>query len=163
MRFPVLDQIRKAITELGISAEEWEHTVLLTTSDAIKEADRPGAIHTKTIALKDKSGVICVVTTSAHRRIDFKRAQSAAEVGRTSMADEEVVAERLGVDRGALAPFGYLPEIRCVIDSDITSTGKEVLISPGRNTTTIALRSEDFEQLARYFTCILAPVGVGPN
>ena len=94
---------------LGIAAKTYDHVPVFTVaeSQAIKE-EIPGG-HSKNLFVKDKKGRIFLIVAHAETRIDLKRLHEAIGAsGRLSFGSADLLREVLGVEPGAVTPFGLI-------------------------------------------------------
>jgi Ala-tRNA(Pro) deacylase len=106
------DELFAALDRLGIAHPTVTHPPLFTVeqSQALRGTIAGG--HTKNLFLKDKKGALFLVTAledaaielkSLHRRLDAS--------GRFSFGPADLMREVLGVEPGAVTPFGAINDI----------------------------------------------------
>jgi Ala-tRNA(Pro) deacylase len=94
---------------LGIAAKTYDHVPVFTVaeSQAIK-GTIPGG-HSKNLFVKDKKGRIFLIVAHAETRIDLKRLhETIGASGRLSFGSADLLREVLGVEPGAVTPFGLI-------------------------------------------------------
>jgi Ala-tRNA(Pro) deacylase len=94
---------------LGIATRTYDHIPVFTVveSQAIKE-EIPGG-HSKNLFVKDKKGRIFLIVAHAATQIDLKRLHEAIGAsGRLSFGSADLLREVLGVEPGAVTPFGLI-------------------------------------------------------
>jgi Ala-tRNA(Pro) deacylase len=97
------------LERLGVAARTYDHVPVFTVaeSQAIKE-EIPGG-HSKNLFVKDKKGRLFLIVAEAHTSIDLKRLHEAIGAsGRLSFGSAELLREVLGVEPGAVTPFGLI-------------------------------------------------------
>jgi Ala-tRNA(Pro) deacylase len=94
---------------LGVAAKTYDHVPVFTVaeSQAIKQGI-PGG-HSKNLFVKDKKSRIFLIVAHAETRIDLKRLHEAIGAsGRLSFGSSDLLREVLGVEPGAVTPFGLI-------------------------------------------------------
>jgi prolyl-tRNA editing enzyme YbaK/EbsC (Cys-tRNA(Pro) deacylase) len=158
----VLDRILAAIGATEDDPRLSFHQPLYTAADAIalaQHSDTPFA-NVKCTVWTDAAGDVIVTTVRADARVNTSHVRATLGTGKLQLADEDVLVHRLEVPRGAVAPFGYPPTVRCLIDSAL-ATAEGILISPGANDATLAIDRDAFAVLVKEFGCQVAPIAKG--
>lgn len=151
---PKEDSVYQNIVELlknsGADWEEFTHEPVYTSEQAATLLNHPEDQGTKTLALVDKKKKnLLVVTVAGNERVDLKAISDISGLKRLSFCDEEVVTNRLGVLRGALAPFGYQQQDVPIFLSKSLLNMENVYINPGQNDRTIRIKGADFGHIAK--------------
>jgi Ala-tRNA(Pro) deacylase len=136
------------LEELGIRTTTVRHAPLFTVeqSKALR-GSLPGG-HTKNLFLKDKKDRLWLVTAEEDRAVDLKAlGATLGAAGRLSFASPERLMRHLGVEPGAVTPFGLVNDdagaVRFVIDE--TLLGHDLLnFHPLTNAATTAIGRDDF-------------------
>ena len=93
---------------LGISHQTVTHPALFTVEQSrALRGSIPGG-HTKNLFLKDKKGVLFLVTASEDAEIALKSLHHRFGHGRFSFGSPEIMRATLGVEPGSVTPFGAL-------------------------------------------------------
>jgi len=103
------DDLFAFLDRLGVAHTTVTHPPLYTVeqSQALR-GTIPGG-HTKNLFLKDKKGALFLVTASEDAMIELKSLHRLLGAGgRFSFGSAELMRETLGVDPGAVTPFGAL-------------------------------------------------------
>lgn len=155
---PVRPASRQALFDyldaLGIPHETYEHAPVFTVDEgeAIK-AQMPGG-HTKNLFLKDKKGVLILISALQSTQIALKYLHKTLGCGRLSFGKAELLEEALGVTPGSVTAFALIndPEhkVRFVLDQALMEHDI-VNFHPLKNDATTAIRSHD---LLRFLTAL---------
>lgn len=127
----------------GIEFVHHAHPPVFTVAEsAALKAAIPGA-HTKNLFLKDKAGVLYLVSAAADAVIDLRALGRALQAkGRFSFAAPEVLWERLGVRPGAVTALALVndaqQQVRFVLDAALLQAAR-VHFHPLHNEATIGL------------------------
>ena len=111
------------LDELGIAHSTVAHEPLFTVeqSKALR-GQLPGG-HTKNLFLRNKKGLMWLVTCLEDRQVDLKALAAALEGGRFSFGSAERLMANLGVIPGAVTPFAVINDkagaVRMVLDKGL--------------------------------------------
>jgi len=96
------------LDELGISTRTVEHEAVFTVEEArALRGDLPGG-HTKSLFLRDKKGMLALVTMPADERADLDGLARRIGSRRLSFASPRRLAAYLGVEPGSVSPFAVV-------------------------------------------------------
>jgi Ala-tRNA(Pro) deacylase len=141
------DDLFAFLDRLGIAHTTITHPPIVTVREARGQRGSLAGGHTKNLFLKDKKGALYLVIAledagielnSLHRRIGAR--------GRFSFASGDLLRETLGVEPGAVTPFGAINDTggRVTIVLDSAMLGFETLnYHPLRNTMTTSIARDD--------------------
>lgn len=88
----------------------------------------------------------CLVVWTGNKPVDFKQIANLLEAKKIKLASPEEVKSNLGIEIGALSPFGYSGAYPVVFDSNLLQ--QEILfINAGVHNRTIKLASKDLRLL----------------
>jgi Ala-tRNA(Pro) deacylase len=123
-----------------------EHAPVFT-AEALEKLAIPG-LPAKNLFLRDqKSTRFLLVILTATRKTDLKNLGVTTGAGKLSFVNQEMLKSKLGVEPGAVSPFGLLNnaehDVEVFIDSELTRASR-VQFHPNRNTATLELSSEMF-------------------
>ncbi len=127
-----------------------EHPAVFTCEEAEKYcADIPG-LPCKNLLLKNKgSKRFFLVVLPAKKRTELKKFGAIVEEKKISFASAEALLEKLGLEPGAVSPFGLLNdknnEVEVYVDKDVYDADI-VSFHPNRNTATLELTGEMFHK-----------------
>ncbi|MBL4694005.1 prolyl-tRNA synthetase associated domain-containing protein [Candidatus Gracilibacteria bacterium] len=127
-----------------------EHPAVYTCEEADEYCgDIPG-LACKNLFLKNKKGKrYFLIVLPAAKRADLKEIGEIIGEKRVSFASAEALEEKLGLEAGAVSPFGLLNdsnhEVEVFVDADVYNA-EIVSFHPNRNTATLELSSEMFRK-----------------
>ncbi len=136
------------LAEPGIATTTLDHEAVFTVAESSKlERELPGG-HTKNLFLKDKKDRMWLVTAEEDRGIDLKGLGTVLGAnGRVSFGSPERLMRHLGVEPGAVTPFGLANDtagqVSFVLDEGLLR--HDVLnFHPLTNAATTAIARDDF-------------------
>jgi Ala-tRNA(Pro) deacylase len=137
-----------ALTALGIAFERHEHPPVATVEEAQHYWGGLDAVHCKNLFLRNKKGDRHYLVVIEHRKHADLRVL-AARLGddRLSFGSPDRLLRHLGLEPGAVSPFGLLNDrahrVRLVLDADLKDAAR-VAFHPNVNTATVVLEGRDF-------------------
>jgi Ala-tRNA(Pro) deacylase len=141
------EELFAALDRLGIAHTTVRHAPLFTVgqSQALR-GTIPGG-HTKNLFLRDKKGALYLVTALEDAAIELKSLhRRLGASGRFSFAAADLLREALGVEPGAVTPFGALNDragrVTVVLDAGLM-THPTINAHPLVNTMTTSLARDD--------------------
>ena len=131
---------------LGIAHRTVEHPPLFTVEQSrALRGQIPGG-HTKNLFLKDKKGALFLVTTLENAQIALKTLHHQFGSGRFSFGSAEALRSNLGVEPGAVSPFGAINDtarsVTVVLDATMMEQAT-LNYHPLVNTMTTAIARDD--------------------
>ncbi len=141
------DDLLARLAQLGIDTTTHEHPPLRTVEESrALRGEIPGA-HTKNLFLKDKKGVLWLITALEDTPIDLKTLHKQLGSGRLSFGKPELMREVLGVEPGSVTPFTLINEsareVNFVLDEALLAY-ETLNFHPLVNTATTSIAREDF-------------------
>jgi Ala-tRNA(Pro) deacylase len=144
------ERVFARLSSLSIPFERFDHAPVATVEDGIREWAGIEAAHCKNLFLRNQKGdrhyLLIVVHT---KRLDLRGVANQIGDGKLSFASAERLMARLGVEPGAVSPFGLINDgarhVRVFIDRDLKPAAR-VSFHPNDNTITIVLSFSDFER-----------------
>ena len=134
------------LEDLGIAATSFEHPAVYTVEEAKALRGELAGAHIKNLFLRNKKGVMWLVTCQEDREIDLKALGERLGAGRLSFGSAERLMKYLGVPPGAVTPFAVIndrgSEVAVVLDSALPGQDP-VNCHPLVNTMTTALAGRD--------------------
>ncbi|WP_227764206.1 prolyl-tRNA synthetase associated domain-containing protein [Zhaonella formicivorans] len=138
------------LEKLNIPYIRHEHPPVYTVEEAKQyEKGIPGT-HCKNIFLcdKNKEHYYLVVLVNS-KKLDFKQLYRQLEAKNLRFAPAEKLFEYLGLEAGAVSPFGLVNDVEkkveVLIDSDIMEA-EQVNFHPNVNTATLTISTNDFQK-----------------
>ena len=143
-------KVLDTLSSLDIPFERTEHPPVFTVEEAKKHwSGLPGA-HCKNLFLRNKKGsrhYLLIIEQS--KNTDLKALTKELEEDRLSFASGERLMRYLGLETGAVSPFGLINdvmnEVKVLIDGDLRSAAL-IYFHPNVNTATLGLSFPDFER-----------------
>jgi Ala-tRNA(Pro) deacylase len=141
------DELFAAFARLHIPHTTVSHPPLFTVEQSrALRGTIPGG-HTKNLFLKDKKGALYLVTALEDASIDLKSLhRRLGASGRFSFGPADLMRETLGVEPGAVTPFGAINDragrVSVVLDAALM-THDTINAHPLVNTMTTSLKRED--------------------
>ncbi len=106
------DELFALLASQGISVSTIDHPPLLTVEDAKTHRGTIEGAHTKNLFLKDRKGRLFLVVLEEDACVDLKTIhQILGASGKVSFGSAELLLEVLGVQPGAVSPFGVINDI----------------------------------------------------
>lgn len=120
-----------------------EHPAVFTCEEAEKYCGNVPGLACKNLLLQDKKGKrYFLVILPAAKRTDLKKFSEIAGEGKVTFASPKALMEKLGLESGAVSPFGLLNdkknEVEVYIDKEIYDADV-VSFHPNRNTASLEL------------------------
>jgi Ala-tRNA(Pro) deacylase len=140
------DDLFAFLDSLGIPHNTVSHPPLFTVeqSQALRGAI-PGG-HTKNLFLKDKKDAVFLVVAPEDARVELKTLHHKLGAGRFSFGSADLMRELLGVEPGAVTPFGVMNDtaLRVTVVLDAGMMEHAVLnYHPLTNTMTTSIARDD--------------------
>lgn len=143
------DDLFSRLDELGIAHETVWHEPLFTVEDGLElKAGIPGA-HTKNLFMKDKDGVIVLISAHADSVLKLNHLHKLIGTRRLSFASAELMQEVLGVVPGSVTGFALMNDaggrVRFILDAAL-EVYDEVNFHPLVNTATVRVSLAGFKR-----------------
>jgi Ala-tRNA(Pro) deacylase len=141
------DEMFAYLDRLGIAHDTVTHPPLFTVEQSrALRGQIPGG-HTKNLFLKDKKGALFLVSALEDAAIELKSLHRRLGAARFSFGSAELLRETLGVEPGAVTPFGAINDkagrVRIVLDAAMM-THATLNYHPLVNTLTTSIACDDF-------------------
>ncbi|MFQ6069445.1 MAG: prolyl-tRNA synthetase associated domain-containing protein [Candidatus Aminicenantales bacterium] len=144
------NKVYEVLEKLGISYTRLDHPPVFTVEEAEKHWEGIEGAHCKNLFLRNKKGnrhYLVVVESS--KRVDLRELNKKLGEDRLSFASPERLMRYLGLEPGAVSPFGLIndkeKEVLVIVDLDLKSAGR-VNFHPNVNTATVGINYSDFEK-----------------
>ena len=140
------DELFAFLDRLGIAHQTVTHPALFTVEQSrALRGQIPGG-HTKNLFLKDKKGALFLVSALEDAFIELKSLHNRLGAARFSFGSAELLRETLGVDPGAVTPFGAINDkagrVGIVLDATMM-THATLNYHPLLNTMTTSIARDD--------------------
>ena len=143
-------KVYEILRELDISYTKHEHPPVYTVEEAEQHWENITGAHCKNLFLRNKKGKNhYLVIAKSEKRVDLKALTSRLGEDRLSFASPERMMRYLGLEPGAVSPFGLINDrenaVVVVIDQDLKEAS-HVNFHPNINTATVGITFADFEK-----------------
>ncbi len=136
------------LDDLGLAHETVWHDATFTVDEgAALKANIPGG-HTKNLFMKDKDGVIVLISAEAHAQLRLNQLHKLIGTRRLSFASAELMQELLGVVPGSVTGFALMNDpgakVRFIAGAGLMGHDR-LNFHPLVNTATTGIARADFE------------------
>jgi len=143
-------KVYEVLERLGISYIRHEHSPVFTVEEAEKHWENISGAHCKNLFLRNKKGNRhYLVILESSKQADIKALTKKLGEDRLSFASGERLVRYLGLETGAVSPFGLIndskKEVQIVIDQDLKKE-ERINFHPNVNTATVGIDFRDFER-----------------
>ena len=147
-------KVYEILDSLGISYVRHEHPPVFTVEEAVQHWEGISGAHCKNLFLRNKKGNRHYLLIIEHtKRADLKTLTQQLGEDRLSFASAERLMRYLGLEEGAVSPFGLIndsqKEVQVVIDRDLKEA-EQVNFHPNVNTATVGIAFSSFEKFLAY-------------
>ena len=146
------DDLFAFLDKLGIAHPTITHPPVFTVEEAKRLRGEITGGHTKNLFLKDKRGAVFLVTALEHAAIDLKTLHHRLGAARFSFGAADLLRELLGVEPGAVTPFGVINDtgqrVTVVLDAAMMERDR-LNYHPLVNTMTTSIRRDDLVTFLR--------------
>ncbi len=142
------------LDQLGIKYNRYEHPPVYTVEEAKQYWQDIQGAHAKNLFLRNNKGNRhFLVVLEQSKSADLKDLSAKLAAGKLSFASERRLQEHLGLETGAVSPFGIINDdkkaVTLVIDRALQKQ-EYVNFHPNVNTATINLTFKDFEKFLKH-------------
>jgi Ala-tRNA(Pro) deacylase len=142
--------IKEFLEENNIEYIWHEHPAVYTCEEAEKHCSHIPGLAVKNLFLRDKKGKkFFLLITTAEKRVDLKKLGEIIGINKVSFASPDNLKDKLGLEPGAVSPFGLLNdknnEVGLYIDNEVMQANI-VSFHPNVNTASIELSKEMFKK-----------------
>ncbi len=146
-------KVYDVLDELSINYVKHEHPPVYTVDEAKKYWKDIEGVHAKNLFLRNNKGNRhYLVVLEENKSADLSGLSEKLGAGKLSFASERRLAEHLGLETGAVSPFGLINDhkkaVIAVIDRDLAKHEK-VNFHPNVNTATITVAYKDFDKFLK--------------
>jgi Ala-tRNA(Pro) deacylase len=140
------DDLFACLDRLGIAHSTVTHPALFTVEQSRDLHSRVAGGHTKNLFLADRKGTLFLVSALESSAIDLKRLHHRLDSGRFSFGSAALLRETLGLEPGAVTPFGAINDtarrVSMVLDAALMAH-ETVNFHPLVNTMTTSIKRDD--------------------
>lgn len=145
-----MEEVYKALEEVGVLYKEYKHPAVYTVEEAKEHTKSIEGAHTKNLFLRNKKGnKHYLVIVPAEKRVDIAALALKLSESRLSFASAERLKEYLGLEPGSVSPFGLLNDkdnnVEVVVDEEVMES-EQMGFHPNINTSTIVISKEGFKK-----------------
>ncbi len=143
-------KVYEILEKLGIPFVRHIHPPVFTVEQAERHWKDISGAHCKNIFLRNKKGNrhYLVILFQA-KKADIRKLEDQVGEDRLSFASAERLMRTLGLEAGAVSPFGLIndsaKEVQVIIDQDLKKW-ERIAFHPNVNTATIEIAFRDFEK-----------------
>jgi len=135
------------LDKLGLAHTTVSHAPLFTVEQSQALRGTIAGAHTKNLFLKDKKGVLFLVTALENAAIELKSLhRRLGASGRFSFGSAELMRETLGIEPGSVTPFAAINDaerrVRVVLDAELMGHAT-INCHPLTNTMTTTIGRDD--------------------
>lgn len=135
---------------LGISYTKYDHPPVYTVEEAEQHWENITGAHCKNLFLRNKKGKNhYLVVVESTKKVDLKSITKQIGEDRLSFASPERMMRYLGLEPGAVSPFGLINDreraVSVIIDRDLKEAS-HVNFHPNVNTATVGITFGDFQK-----------------
>jgi Ala-tRNA(Pro) deacylase len=155
-------KVYEVLKSLDIQFEVHQHPPVYTVVEAEEHWENVKGTHCKNLFVRNKKGNRhYLVILDSSKRADLKELNRQLGEDRLSFASPERMNRYLGLEPGAVSPFGLIndsgKEVQVVVDKDLR-TADWVSFHPNVNTATLTLSFKDFERYLEWCGNSLRPL-----
>lgn len=147
-------KVYDTLDQLNIDYKRYEHPPVYTVEEAKQYWREIEGAHAKNLFLRNNKGNRhYLVVLEQSKSADLQDLSLKLASGKLSFASERRLKEHLGLETGAVSPFGLINDqkkaVTVVIDRELKKYSK-VNFHPNANTATITISYQDFEKFLRH-------------
>jgi Ala-tRNA(Pro) deacylase len=140
------DELFAFLDRLGIAHQTVTHPPLFTVEQSRALRGQIAGGHTKNLFLKDKKGALFLISALEDAEIELKSLHRRLGAARFSFGSAELLGETLGVEPGAVTPFGAINDtarrVSIILDAAMM-TQTALNYHPLVNTMTTSIAGDD--------------------
>lgn len=138
------ERIKDCLKTADVEYTVIEHQPVYNSAE-VRDLGTDAEAESKSLALL-VDGDIVVLTLPIADKVDKAILKSLGYSGRFSFLKPELILEELGVEMGAVPPFGFKPEVKCLV-SDKFLNHEHFYISPGVHDITLQIGAAKLKRL----------------
>jgi len=142
--------VLKVLDSLHVPYEIFRHPPVYTVEEAEEHWETIQGTHCKNLFVRNKKGTRhYLVILECRKRADLRELNNQLGEDRLSFASPERLKRYLGLEPGAVSPFGLINDkekmVQVVMDKDLKEA-EWVSFHPNVNTSTVTITFKDFEK-----------------
>ncbi len=143
-------KVFEVLEQLGIDYNCKEHPPVFTVEEAEEVWKDIRGTHCKNLFLRDQKGKRHFLVVLEHlKQANLQDLSDQIGAGKLSFASEKRLSKYLGLETGAVSPFGLIndrqKEVEVILDKDLKKA-EFVNFHPNVNTATVTITFKDFER-----------------
>jgi prolyl-tRNA editing enzyme YbaK/EbsC (Cys-tRNA(Pro) deacylase) len=138
------ERIKDCLKKADVAYSVIEHQPVYNSAE-VQELGTDAEAESKSLALL-VDGNIVVLTLPIADKVDKAVLKNLGYSGRFSFLKPEVISEELGVEMGAVPPFGFKSEVKCLVSSKFLNH-EYFYISPGLHDITLQMGAAKLKRL----------------
>ncbi len=143
-------KVYETLEELEIAYTKHKHPPVYTVEEAEQHWENITGVHCKNLFLRNKKGKNhYLVVVESTKRVDLKSLTRRIGEDRLSFASPERLMRYLGLEPGAVSPFGLINDLEkavlVIVDQDLKEATL-VNFHPNVNTATVGISFADFQK-----------------
>ncbi|MDD4358446.1 MAG: YbaK/EbsC family protein [Candidatus Pacebacteria bacterium] len=142
----IFDKIVDFLNIENVNYRVIEHEVVRSSQEESEKTGTNLSQGAKTLIMFGDGHPLMVVLSSIDK-IEFKKLKKALHIKDLVMATPDQIKEVVGVEVGAVPPFGNLLNLPLYVDNHLAE--KEIILGTGLFTKSIMMRYCDFEKVAK--------------
>jgi Ala-tRNA(Pro) deacylase len=147
-------KVYRTLDKLDIPYVRHEHPPVYTVDEAEQHWENITGAHCKNLFLRNKKGNRhYLVVLDSSKRADLKALEKQLGEDRLSFASPERLMRYLGLEVGAVSPFGLIndtqKDVQVIIDQDLKDADS-INFHPNVNTATVGLSFSDFDKFLSF-------------
>ncbi len=141
------NQVYQVLNELDIEFDKFTHEPVYTIEQAEEQLPDLMIDHCKNLFLRNNKGDRhYLIIMTKEKNANLKQLAKKIESTRLSFASERRLKEHLGLDKGAVSPFGLINDkennVEVIVDKDIKKEEK-IIFHPNVNNISVSIKSHD--------------------
>jgi len=147
-------KVYETLDQLDVYYKRYEHPPVYTVEEAKQFWNDIEGAHSKNLFLRNNKGNRhYLVILEQSKTVDLKDLSAKLAAGKLSFASERRLSEHLGLETGAVSPFGLINDqkkaVTAVIDGDLKKE-EYVNFHPNVNTATVSISYQSFEKFLKH-------------
>jgi len=156
--------VLEALGRLGIPYRRYEHPPVFTVEQAEAHWQDVTGAHCKNLFVRNQKGNRhYLIILEASKKADLAALARKLGEDKFSFASAERLARHLGLEPGAVSPFGLINDrnktVCVILDQDLRKSG-EVNFHPNVNTATLGISYSDFEKFLAWCGNAVQLIGI---